>query len=94
MMKKTWQIVLVVVLAGGFVVNAVWCLWQNVRNRSFGDYRRGVGPWLFAGLAGVIWVMQFVCQKIGEPALGSVRYISFALVMGSCVLFSSVLGIP
>ena len=85
--------VLVVVLSGGFVVNAVWCLWQNVRNRSFGDYRRGVGPWLLAGLAGAIWVMQFVCQKIGEPALGSVRYISFALVMGSCVLFSSVLGV-
>lgn len=85
--------VLVVVLSGGFVVNAVWCLWQNARNRSFGDYRRGVAPWLFAGLAGAIWVLQFVCQKVGEPALGNIRYISFALVMGSCVLFSSVLGV-
>ena len=85
--------VLVVVLSGGFVVNAVWCLWQNARNGSFGDYRRGAMSWLFAGLAGAIWVMQFVCQKIGEPRLGDIRYISFALVMGSCVLFSSVLGI-
>lgn len=85
--------VLVVVLSGGFVVNAVWCLWQNAKNRSFGDYRRGGTPWLFAGLAGAIWVMQFVCQKIGEPRLGDIRYISFALVMGSCVLFSSILGI-
>ena len=49
--------------------------------------------WLLAGLAGAIWVMQFVCQKIGEPRLGDIRYISFALVMGSCVLFSSILGI-
>lgn len=85
--------VLVVVLSGGFVVNAAWCLWQNVKNRSFGDYGRGIVAWFLAGLAGVIWVMQFVCQKIGEPALGNIRYISFALVMGSCVMFSSILGV-
>lgn len=85
--------VLVVVLSGGFVVNAAWCLWQNAKNGSFADYGRGIAPWALAGSAGVIWALQFVCQKIGEPALGSVRYISFALVMGSCVLFSSVLGV-
>jgi len=85
--------VLVVVLAGGFVINAGWCLWQNAKNRSFGDYRKGALAWVLSALAGVIWAMQFVCQKIGEPALGSMRYVSFALVMGSCVLFSSVLGV-
>ena len=90
--------VLVVVLWGGFVVNAAWCLWQNAKNKSFGDYRFRFsnGVWaseLLAALAGVIWACQFVCQKVGEPALGSIRYISFALVMGSCVLFSSILGV-
>jgi L-rhamnose-H+ transport protein len=85
--------VLVVVLAGGFAVNAAWCLWQNAKNRSFGDYRRGVSPWLLAAAAGAVWAMQFVCQKVGEPAMGDIRYISFAVVMGSCVLFSSLLGI-
>jgi len=89
--------VLVVVLSGGFVVNAVWCLWQNAKNKSFGDYAPTASAFLpnllLAGFAGAIWAMQFVCQKIGEPALGGMRYISFALVMGSCVLFSSVLGV-
>ena len=33
--------VLVVVLWGGFAVNAAWCLWQNAKNKSFCDYRRG-----------------------------------------------------
>ena len=37
--------------------------------------------------------MQFACQKIGEPAMGAMSYISFAVVMGSCVLFSSLLGL-
>ena len=85
--------VLVVVLWGGFAVNAAWCLWQNAKNRSFGDYCGAFSPWLLAGLAGAVWALQFACQKAGEPAMGSMRYISFAVVMGSCVLFSSLLGI-
>ena len=85
--------VLVVVLWGGFAVNVAWCLWQNAKNKSFGDYARPGLGWALAGLAGVIWAMQFACQKIGEPAMGDMRYISFAIVMGSCVLFSSLLGV-
>lgn len=85
--------VLVVVLWGGFVVNAAWCLWQNAKNRSFSDYRRIDAGWGLAALAGVIWAMQFVCQKIGEPAMGEMRYISFAVVMGASVLFSTLIGI-
>lgn len=85
--------VLVIVLLGGFAVNAVWCLRQNAKNRSFGDYRNANAGWFLAALAGVVWAMQFVCQKIGEPAMGEFRYISFAVVMGSCVLFSSLLGV-
>jgi hypothetical protein len=30
---------LVVVLLGGFVVNAVWCLMQNARNKTLGGLR-------------------------------------------------------
>ena len=30
--------VLVIVLAGGFTTNVLWCLILNVRNRSAGDY--------------------------------------------------------
>ena len=91
--------VLVVVLWGGFAVNAAWCLWQNAKNRTFGDYlNRGKENnynlvFLWAALAGVIWALQFACQKIGEPMMGDMRYISFAVVMGSCVLFSSLLGV-
>lgn len=90
--------VLVAVLWGGFAINAAWCLWQNAKNKSFGDYLPPGNPhcgmnYLLAGAAGVIWAMQFVCQKVGEPMMGDVRYISFAIVMGSCVLFSSLLGV-
>ena len=89
--------VLVVVLLGGFVVNAAWCLWQNAKNKTGGDYADRASPILlnvvFAGLAGVIWALQFVCQKMGEPLMGDVAYISFAVVMGASIFFSSFVGI-
>ena len=63
----------------------------------FGDYSKGgslvVPNIFFAGLAGVIWAMQFVCQKVGEPAMGDMAYIGFAIVMGSSIFFSSLVGI-
>ena len=40
-----------------------------------------------------MWVMQFVCTKAGEPLMGDLKYISFAVMMSSTVLFSTVIGI-
>ncbi|MBQ6136048.1 MAG: rhamnose/proton symporter RhaT, partial [Kiritimatiellae bacterium] len=89
--------VLIVVLAGGFVVNAAWCLWQNARNGSFGDYGSfRASPWfanvLLAALAGVVWAMQFACQKMAEQRMGELAYISFAVVMASSIFFSTGVG--
>jgi len=89
--------VLVVVLFGGFVVNAVWCIYLNAKNKTTDDYtRKGVpllGNFLFAGLAGAIWCSQFICFKTGEPAMGKMAYIGWAVLMASAILFSTLLGI-
>ena len=88
--------VIMVVLWGGFLVQAAWVVQQHVKNGTFGDYfRRGpvVRNWIFASLVGVIWVFQFVCTKAGEPLMGDLKYISFAIVMASTILFSTVIGI-
>jgi len=97
--KAAWcgMPVLVVVLWGGLVVNVAWCLWQNAKNKSFEDYGKmfkgNFAAIALAALAGVIWACQFACQKAGEPQLGSLKYISFALVMGCAILFSTILGV-
>ena len=93
--------VIMIVLWGGFVVELAWCLQQNFKNRTFGDYVRipagGAGRYLanaiLAGLIGVIWVMQFVCTKAGEPLMGEMKYISFAVMMGTTILFSTLIGV-
>ena len=88
--------VIMVVLWGGFVVQAVWVVQQHFKNKTFADYF-GRGPlvrnWVLASLVGVIWVCQFVCQKVGEPLMGDLKYISFAVVMASTIFFSTFIGI-
>jgi len=88
--------VIMVVLWGGFLVQVGWVIQQHLKNRTFGDYF-GKGPvarnWLFATAVGIIWVMQFVCTKAGEPLMGELKYISFAVMMASTILFSTIVGI-
>ena len=89
--------VLVVVLLGGFIVNAGWCIVLNVRNKTAGDYvAKGVPVFpnlVLAGAAGAIWCSQFICFKTGEPQMGATSYIGWAVLMASMILFSQVLGL-
>lgn len=97
--SATWRgiPVLVVVLFGGFIVNAAWCILLNIRNKTGGDYCRTDAPifmnLVFAGLAGAIWCSQFICFKTGEPAMGKTAYVGWAVLMASAILFSTLLGI-
>lgn len=94
--KECWRgmPVIMVVLAGGFVVQAIWCVQSGFKNRSFGDYLK-ISPrnFLLSAAVGVIWVCQFACAKIGEPLMGSLKYISFAVVMASTIFFSTMIGV-
>lgn len=89
--------VLVVVLLGGFIVNGVWCLLLNFRNRTLRDYAKPGAPagsnLFYAGIAGAIWCSQFICFKTGEPRMGSTSYIGWAVLMASQILFSQILGL-
>jgi L-rhamnose-H+ transport protein len=89
--------VLVVVLLGGFLINGLYCLYLNAKNKTMGDYTRKDAPIatniIFAGFAGLIWCSQFVCFKTGEPQMGKTAYIGWAVLMASAILFSTILGI-
>ncbi len=89
--------VLVTVLLGGFIVNALWCVVLNFRNHSAGDYLRPEAPvalnLFLAALAGGIWCLQFVSFKTGEPQMGHISYIGWAVLMASQILFSQVIGV-
>src|SRR6185369_1246678 len=73
--------VLIVVLAGGFTTNLVWCLTLNLRNKSLANYfktQAAIAPgeaasdrvpllrnYLFCALGGTLWYLQFFFYSMG-----------------------------
>ena len=84
-----------VVLWGGFLVEAGWCLQQHIKNRTFGDYARpSLRNLLICASIGVLWLLQFIGVKAGEPLVPpEMRYISFAVMMASTIFFSTLAGV-
>lgn len=89
--------VLVIALLGGFTVNFLWCLFLNAKNKTFGDYTKKGAPLvpnvIFGAIAGAIWVCQFVAFKTGEPQMGEQKYVGWAVLMASSIMFSGALGL-
>lgn len=91
--------VIFLVTLGGFLTNAVYCLQQNVANKSMGDYAKGK-VWgnnlVFCALAGVLWYMQFFGLEMGKSFLTESPVLlafSWCILMALNVTFSNVWGI-
>lgn len=94
--------VLIVILAGGFTTNCVWCLLLNRKNRSGSEYfgRSADGTnaplmrnWIFCALAGTLWYFQFFFYSMGESQMGEYGFSSWTMHMASIIFFSTLWGI-
>ena len=97
-MFKTLPATMLVTL-GGFLTNAIYCLYQNYKNKSFGDYKQG-NLWannaLFCALAGALWYSQFFGLSLGKGFLTespTLMTLSFCVLMALNVTFANVWGI-
>ena len=87
------------VTVGGFLTNAVYCIYQNARNKTFSDYRQG-SLWgnniIFCALAGLLWYSQFFGLSLGKGFLTEYPVLitfSWCILMALNVTFSNVWGI-
>lgn len=93
--------VILLVTVGGFVTNVAYCVFQNVRNRTAGEYLRVKGATLvnnlfFCALAGLLWYSQFFGLEAGKSFLaGSPVLVAFSwsILMSLNVIFSNLWGI-
>lgn len=87
------------VTLGGFFTNAAYCLWQNRKNKTFGDYGKTslyLNNVLFCALAGLLWYSQFFGLALGKGFLVSSATLltfSWCILMSLNVTFSNVWGI-
>ena len=97
-MFKTLPATLLVTL-GGFLTNAIYCFYQNTKNKTWGDYGK-TSVWtnnlFFCALAGALWYSQFFGLSLGRSffeAGGTMDTLSFCILMALNVIFSNVWGI-
>lgn len=90
--------VFVVVMAGGFTTNFLWCLFLSLKNRSTREFIRRRGSplgknYLFAALAGVTWYLQFMFYGMGTTKMGKYDFSSWSILMAFTIVFSNLWGL-
>jgi L-rhamnose-H+ transport protein len=89
------------VTLGGFLTNAIYCIYQNIKNKTGKQYFGVSGSVLinnlfFCALAGILWYSQFFGKSIGESFFDKedvMLAFSWSILMSLNVLFSNVWGI-
>lgn len=86
--------VFIIVMAGGFTTNFIWCLILNIRNRSAGNYLAArdaslAGNYLFSALAGITWYLQFMFYGMGTTKMGKYDFSSWTIHMAFIIAFSN-----
>ncbi len=92
---------ILLITMGGFITNAVYCIFQNIKNKTGKDYfsvpkKVFINNLLFCALAGILWYSQFFGLALGKSFLteGSVMMLfSWSILMSLNVTFSNVWGI-
>lgn len=90
--------VFVMIMAGGFTTNFLWCLLLFLKNRSARDYvnRRGsplLSNYLFSALAGLTWYIQFMFYGMGATKMGKYDFSSWSILMAFIIVFSNIWGL-
>jgi L-rhamnose-H+ transport protein len=98
--KNFWRTnpVYIVIFAGGFTTNFLWCLFLNLRNRTSGDYVRVrqtpmLRNYLFSASAGTIWYFQFFFYGMGTTRMGQYDFSSWTIHMAFIIVFSNMWGL-
>jgi L-rhamnose-H+ transport protein len=87
------------VTLGGFLTNAVYCFFQNTKNKTWKDYGKTslyFNNISFCALAGLLWYSQFFGFSLGKGFLSSSAVLltfSWCILMSLNVTFSNVWGI-
>lgn len=90
---------LIFILFGGFITNLVYCVFLNIKNKTFKDYYTVSGSVLvnnlfFTFLAGLLWFLQFHFFGMGSSKLpASMAIFGWSILMALNIAISNIWGI-
>jgi L-rhamnose-H+ transport protein len=90
--------VFIIILAGGFTTNFLWCVFLNFKNRSGKDYVDKTRPefalnYILCAIAGVTWYLQFMFYGMGTTRMGDYNFASWSIHMAFIIAFSNMWGL-
>lgn len=89
--------VFIVIFAGGFTSNFIWCIWLNIKNNTSFNYFDISTPliinYLFASLAGITWYLQFMFYGMGSTQMGAYDFASWSIHFAFVIFFSNMWGL-
>jgi L-rhamnose-H+ transport protein len=91
--------VILFVTLGGFFTNLVYCVFLNIKNRTYNDYlsvSRSIlmNNLLFTAIGGTLWYFQFFFMGMGESLLpASMVAFAWSILMSMNIAFSNIWGI-
>jgi L-rhamnose-H+ transport protein len=90
------NVIFVVILWGGLTTNLIWCLFLNLKNKTFKDYGKAQTPllknYLLCALGGTMWFLQFFFYGMGESKMGNGAS-SWILHMSFIILVANTWGV-
>jgi L-rhamnose-H+ transport protein len=90
---------LIFILLGGFITNFVYCVFLNIRNKTYTDYISSPGSVLlnnlfFTFLAGFLWFLQFHFFGMGSSKLpAGMAVFGWSILMALNIAISNIWGI-
>ncbi len=98
--SSVWQgvPVMFVTLLGCVITNSIWCIWQLSKNKNWGQFFDPSRPiwrnFFWAGLLpGLIWAVNPLTLKVGEPMMKENAYVGFPILMATTFLVGVLIGI-
>ncbi|MBN2275943.1 MAG: L-rhamnose/proton symporter RhaT [Bacteroidales bacterium] len=90
---------LIFILLGGFMTNLIYCMFLNIKNKTYTDYTRVSQKilWnnvLFCTMAGVLWFLQFHFFGMGSSKLPpGMAIFGWSILMALNIAISNIWGI-
>ena len=88
----------ILIMAGGFTTNFIWCALLSFKNKTLADYVKKentprLNNYLFSALAGITWYFQFMFYGMGTTQMGQYDFASWSIHMAFIITFSNIWGL-
>ena len=90
--------ILIIAFLGGLTTNFVYCLFLNLRKKSYADYTRSTEAplawnYLLCAAAGITWYFQFFFYSMGTTQMGAYDFSSWTIHMAFIIAISNLWGL-